>query len=163
MKPLRILIAVVALVGLSACYTSKTDLVGDDAVTPFEAISFTGRGGDSKPAAFTREGNGYVTDSDGQKLTLLLKPIEGDYYVAQLGGQNPDGSTEYLYGYLRIDAAAKVADAWRIVGTKADARPGLSECDDVICIDDLEAYIAYAKEAIVAGAAPESTFDIVIE
>jgi hypothetical protein len=167
MKPIRLLVALVALIGLSACYTSDNALVSDDdAATPFEKITFLGKPGeakpDDKPIAFAREGKAYLTKGDSGDMWLRLKPVEGDFYVAQLSGEG-DGKTEYLYGYIRIDAAAKVADVWRSVGTKEDARPGLRECKDAVCIDDLAAYIAYAKEAVAAGSAPDSSFVIEVE
>ena len=168
MKPIRILVALVALVGLSACYTSENALVSDDdAVTPFAKITFLGKPGESKPddkpIAFTRDGKAYVTTGDDGEMSLRLKPVEGNFYVAQLSGQGGDGKTEYLYGYIRIDLAAKVADVWRMVGTKDDVRPGLRECKDAVCIDDLAAYVAYGKEAVAAGSPPDSSFVIEVE
>ena len=163
MKAVRIVIALLALIGLSACYTSSSPLIGDDAVTPFEEITFTGRGDNSDPARFVRKDNGYVTQAEDETVTLHLKPVAGDYYVAQLAGPGNDGGMQYLYGYLRIDTTASIAETWKTIGTAADVREGLSECDDVICIDSLDAYIAYAQEAVAAGEAPAATFDIVVK
>jgi hypothetical protein len=168
MKPIRLLIAALALIGLAGCYTSDTPLVGDDeAVTPFEKITFQGKGPDDKPVAFTHDGKGYLSHGDsegsGGDMRMHLKPVEGDFYVVQLSGEGGDGKTEYLYGYMRIDVANKVADVYKMVGTKDDVRPGMHECKDVVCIDDLAAYIAYAKEGIAAGGAPDTTFAITVE
>jgi len=166
MKPIRLLLAALAVVGLTACYTSDTPLISDDdAATPFAKITFKGSGADDKPAAFTRDGKVYVTaGEDGEKVFLRLKPVEGDYYVAQMTGTDKaSGEAQILYAYLRIDVAAKTAETYRSYGTKDDVRPGLRACKDVVCIDDLNAYIAYAKEAIAANAKPDTTFSIVVE
>jgi hypothetical protein len=164
MKPILGLFAVLAIASLSACFTSKEALVGDDAVAPHAKITFIGQSDDSDPAEFTREGNAYISRKEGEDTVWLhLKPIDGDFYVAQMSGPGDDGGTEYLFGYIRIDVAAKVADTWKAVGGVSDVRPGLSECDDVICVDDLDAYIAYAQEAIAAGEEPDISFDIVVE
>jgi hypothetical protein len=93
---------------------------------------------------------------------LRLKAIEGDYYVAQLTGGSGD-TLQILFGYMRIDPSGKSIDLWKVVGTKADARPGLRECKDGICVDDLNAYIAYAKEAVTAGAKADMSMKIAVE
>ena len=164
MKPIRLLLVGLALIGLSGCYTSEQALVTDgDAVAPYAKITFQGRGDDDEPATFTRDGTSYLAAGEGGDMRLHLKPVDVDFYVAQLSGEGGDGEAQYLYAYMRLDAAAKVAETWKTVGTKADVRPGLRECKDGICIDDLEAYIAYAKEGIAAGNPPDTTFDIVVE
>lgn len=164
MTLIRFLLAAFALLALSACYTSKEPLVGDDAVAPYATITFVSRSeSDAKPVVFRRDGNGYVTiGENGEQARLHLKPVEGDFYIAQLSGED-DGEAQYLYGFMRLDAAGKVAEAWRTFGTTADVRPGLSTCDDVICIDDLAAYVAYGQEAVAAGEEPTMAFDIAVE
>ena len=57
----------------------------------------------------------------------------------------------------------KVADAYRAYGTKADERPGLRACKDVICVDDLAAYLAYAKEQVAAGGKPDTSYKLTVE
>ena len=168
MKPIRLILAALALAGLTGCYTSDKPLVStDEAVTPYAKITFQGKGADDKPAAFTRDGKAYVTvGDDGTKLVPLLKPIEGDFYVAQLTGpasSAPDSGDQILYAYLRLDVPNKIADAYRSYGEKKDARPGLRLCKDVICIDDLAAYIAYAKEQVAAGGPPDTKFTVTVE
>lgn len=163
MNPLRHLAIAVVCLALAGCFTAKQDLVGSDAVAPHAKITFLGKDAGSEPAEFTRDGNAYMSIGDDGTVWLHLRPVEGDYYVAQLSGPGDDGSTEYLFGYIRIDTEAKIADVWKAVGGKSDVRPGLSECDDVICIDDLDAYIAYAQESVAANEEPEISFDIVVE
>ena len=163
MNPLRFLVIAAALLPLSGCFTSKQDLVGNDAVADHAVITFLGEEDDAKPVTFTREGNHYVTRGDGQEVSLHLKPVVDDYFVAQMGGPGDDGGMEYLYGYMRLDMAAGLAEVWLMVGDAADIRPGLSECNDVICIDDLAAYAAYGQEKVAAGEESDTTFKVSVE
>jgi hypothetical protein len=39
--------------------------------------------------------------------------------------------------------------------------PGLSRCEDVVCIDSLDAYVAYARAGIDAGNPPDFTYRII--
>ena len=161
MKPIRIVLAVLALIGLSACYTSDKPLVtDDDSVTPFQKITFYNQ--DDKPLAFEITGKQYVSHGPDGDAFLRLKLVDGDYYVAQLTGGEGD-KQQILFGYMRIDPSHTSVDLWKIVGTAADARPGLRECKDAICVDDLNAYIAYAKEGITGGAKPDTTMKIAVE
>lgn len=167
MKPIRFLFAALAMIGLAGCYTSDKPLVTDaDSATPFHKITFYNE--DNKPLDFTLEGKAYRAkgESGAPDSLLRFKPIEGDYYVAQLSSAATDdtsGGVQILYAYMRVDPANKVADTWKIVGTHADVRPGLRECKDSICIDDLNAYVAYAQEAVKAGAKPDATFKMEAE
>ena len=163
MNPLRLLVVAIALLPPSGCFTAKTDLVGGDAVADHALITFIGEQDDAEPVTFTREGNGYITRGDDQEIWLHLKPVEGDFYVAQLSGPDDEGGTEYLYGYMRLDVAAGLAEVWLMVGSEGDVRPGLSQCDDVICIDDLAAYVAYGQEKVAAGEESDTTFMVTVE
>lgn len=168
MKPLRLLTALLVLGGLAGCYTSEKPLVSaEESVAPYAKMTFQGQDSSDTPAEFTRDGKVYRTvANDGSKLTLLLKPMENDYYVAQLSGpstSDPNSPEQILYAYLHLDVTNKVADAYRAFGEKKDVRPGLSACKDVICIDDLNAYIDYAKEQIAAGSPPDTKFNLTVE
>ena len=163
MNPLRHLAVAAVCLALAGCFTSKQDLVGNDAVADHAVITFIGEEDDAKPVTFTREGNHYVTRGDGQEVSLHLKPIGDDYHVAQLSGPGDDGSPQFLYGFMRLDVPAGVAQLWLMVGSDADVRPGLSECEDVICIDDLAAYVAYGQEKIAADEEPDTTFKVTVE
>lgn len=163
MKPLRFALAALAALVVSACYTSNAPLVSDgDAVAPYASLTFDSEG-DSAPVAFARNGSTYVATSDEGDVLLHLRPIEADYYVAQLTGPDPEDTPRYLYGYMRLDAGAGTADVWMSMGTAADIRAGLSACDNIVCIDDLDAYITYAKEKVAAGAAPDNTLKVTTE
>ncbi len=157
MKPIRLLAALSALIALAACYVTDKPLIGDaDSVAPYAKMTFQGNDAGDSVSEFVRDGQHYTTtDNDGTLLTLNLKP-DGDYYVAQLGGRDGD-KDQYLYGYLKLDPAKKTALAYRTFGTKDDVRDGLSACNDVICIDSLDAYVAYAREEAATGK-PDTTF-----
>src|SRR5690606_1398343 len=135
-----------AMLALAGCYTSDTPHLTDaNSVAPFSEITFLARGGDAKPAAFTRQEGHYVMRDERFETKLHLMPLEDNDYVAQLAGEKPD---ELLYGYLRISLEDGIAPAWMIMGADAEARPGLRPCRDSVCIDDLDAYVAYAKETL---------------
>jgi hypothetical protein len=163
MKSLRFLAVAILLSALSGCFTSKQDLVGNDAVADHAVITFLGEEDDAKPITFTRDGNGYVSRGDGQEIHLHLKPVADDFYVAQLSGPGNDGGMEYLFGYMRLDVASSLAEVWLMVGSEGDVRPGLSQCEDVICIDDLAAYVAYGQEKVASGEASDTTFKATVE
>jgi hypothetical protein len=155
MKPIRLLVAVCALVALAACYTSEKPLISEaESVAPYATMTFQASDGSDPPSRFTRIGKHYVTKQDGDVLTLNLKR-DGDYYVAQFGGKHDD-QVQYLYGYMKLDPAAGTAQAFRIIGTKTDVRDGLRLCEGVICVDSLDAYVAYAREQASTGK-PEDT------
>ncbi|HVY20171.1 MAG TPA: hypothetical protein VHA70_08845 [Bauldia sp.] len=164
MKPIRMLIAALAFAGLAGCYSSDKPLVGDaDSVAEYSKVTFLGKEADAKPAAFTREGKHYMTDSEGQKVLLHLKRVDGDYYVAQLTGPDDAGGPSMLYGYLHFDVPNKKAEAWRTFGTKDDVQAGMHMCKDAVCIDDLDAYIAYGKKAVDDNLPPDTIFTLTVE
>src|SRR5690606_11333759 len=100
MKPVRMLFAAIAMLGLAACYTSKTPHLSDEnSVAPFAKIAFTPRSEKGEQAVFTREAQHYVTHDGENVVVLHLMPVEDSDYVAQLSG---DKAGELLYGYIRI-------------------------------------------------------------
>lgn len=164
MKPIRFILAALTFAGLAGCYTSDKPLITDEtSATPYQKITFYNE--NDKPLTYAVDGKRYkATDENGEVSYLNLQSVEDDYYVAQLSSDqsNADGP-QILYAYIRLDADAKKALLWKMVGSTSDVRPGLHECDQVICIDDLKAYIDYAKEGIAAGAPPDSEMKIDIE
>lgn len=163
MRIVRLVTVALLTVTITGCYISREPLIGDDAVATHAVVTFLAEGEDGEPVVFTREGNGYRTSSDGNEARLHLKPVSGDYYVAQLSGPGDDGGTEYLYGYIRFDASAGVAETWLTLAIGESAPPGFSECDDMLCIDDLAAYIALGQETVASGTEPDTTFAITVE
>ena len=69
---------------------------------------------------------------------------------------------ERLYALLRADPSAKRVDSFAAVMPDGfQARPGLSICDKAVCIDDLDAYVAYARAQIELGAHPDAEYRII--
>jgi hypothetical protein len=164
MKAIRFVLAALALSGLAGCFTSDKPLVtNEDSATPYQKITFYNE--NDEAMVYALDGKRYMaTDDKGEVSYLNLKQVDADTYVAQLTSAKGDSSgPQILYGFMQIDANAKKARLWKMVGTKADVRPGLRECNDVVCIDDLNAYIDYAKASKAAGDTPDSEMKIDLE
>jgi hypothetical protein len=158
MKPIRLLVAALLCAALAGCYSSEKPLItDDDSVADYLKLVFTSAEPDNQRSEFAREGQHYVTKGDDRTVRLHLKRVDGDYYVAQLTGDN-DGET--LFGYLHMDVAKGQAETWRTYGTDADIQPGMHKCKDSVCIDDLNVYIAYAQKAVAGGDKPDSIFKL---
>jgi hypothetical protein len=158
MKPIRFLAAALACAALAACYSSDKPLITDaDSVAEYSKLIFTSPEPDNQRNEFTREGKHYLTKGEDHTVRLHLKRVDGDYYVAQLTGDN-DGET--LFGYLHLDVAKGQAETWRTYGTDEDVQPGMHKCKDSVCIDDLNVYIAYGKKAVDAGEKPDSVLKL---
>jgi hypothetical protein len=154
MRPVRFILAALAFAGLAGCYSSDKPLITDaDSVAEYSKLIFTSPEPDNQRNEFTREGKHYLTKGEGNTIRLHLKRIDGDYYVAQLTGDN-DGET--LFGYLHLDVAKGQAETWRTYGTDEDVQPGMHKCKDSVCIDDLAVYVAYAQKAVAEGGKPDS-------
>lgn len=160
MNAVRLLLAAAITLALSGCFTSTRPLVTDDTgVAPYATLTFDN--GRDDPVVFTREAGHYVTTTkESESVYLHLLPVEDDLFVGQLAGPRSGGGLQYLYGYMRLDPAGGVAEIWRSTGRESDVRPGLSQCDGMICIDDLDAYIAYGREAVAEGLPPDTTYAV---
>jgi hypothetical protein len=99
-----------------------------------------------------------MTTDEGKVLLHFLE-LEGGYYAVEMGSEDP--SEGWLLGLLKVDFAAGTAEAYKIIGTEADVAPGLTLCDQVICVESLGAYTEYAIAAVEAGATPDTTYTIV--
>jgi hypothetical protein len=158
MKLIRFLLAALACAALAGCFTSDKPLVTDaDSVADYSKVVFTSPEPDNQRSEFTRLKNHYVTRSHEDVVYLHLKRVEGDYYVAQLSG---DQDGQVLYGYLHMDVAKGEAQTWRIYGSDADIQPGMHKCKDSICVDDLAVYIASGQKAVAAGEKPAEVFKL---
>jgi hypothetical protein len=163
----RILTVVLVCLGLGGCFTAKEPLIGpDDAVFPFERIVFeeVSRPDDDRQSLI-RKGDAYSfrPDASNEREALVrLKQVGDNLYVFQMEFVE-NGKTERLYALLRADAAAGLVQSFAAIRPDGfEAQPGLSVCsDDLICIDDLDAYIAYAKGRIDAGAPPDAEYRII--
>ena len=155
------LFIVLACFALASCFTSSEPLIGpDDATFPFARIDFAEVGQPDNPQTWTRRGDVYVwrVNEEGEAL-VRLAPVGDDLYLVQLEYPGEKG-TERLYGLIRTDLAAKRVYSYATIKPDAfAAQPGLSLCDDSVCIDDVEAYLAYARGLVAAGT-PEAEYVI---
>lgn len=143
--------------GLAACFTSETPLINDGmAVAPYGTITYAQEGSDKKQV-LTREGNTYLVQGEAGS-TIRFAPVGDDLYVAQATADD-NGKSVLLYALVAVDPDAGVARSYKAGGKPGDAGPGLHECgNDLICIDDLDAYIALAKKAYEDGATPDAIY-----
>jgi hypothetical protein len=164
---MRICLAVLLTIGLSGCFVSKESLIGDaQAVAPYQKIVYVEKGG-SDATTLVKEGSSYLLrakDSSGDGHIKFMQ-AGADLYVAQLEFAEND-KLIYLYAFLKVDLAAKTVESYKLVAGDADAEPGpgLSRCDEndtkQVCIESLDAYVAYAKKAIAGGAKPDIVYTI---
>jgi len=163
MKIRAILATITLALGLAGCFTSDKPLFTDaEATAPFMKIAFAEQGS-KDTTSMTRTGKAYVSKKKDGTLTLRLKQIEGDLYVAELAGDK-DGAVQRLYAILQLDRAAKTATTYKAVAAKTDIGPGLRDCkDSTVCIDSLDAYIALGKAAIAAKAKPDTVYRVTLD
>jgi hypothetical protein len=158
------LLVVLACIALASCFTSKEPLIGPgDAAFPYERIDFAEVGQPDNPQTWTHQGDAYVwrpkPDEDGEAL-VRLKAIGDGLYLVQLEYPGEKG-TERLYGVIRADLAAMRVYSYATIKPDAfEPLPGLSLCDSSVCIDDVDAYLGYAKSLIAAGTPPEAEYVI---
>ena len=160
---------VLALAGasLSGCFISKGPLIEDGkAAFPYEKIVYAEQGS-SDTTTMIRQGSAYVIQpksADSEGHVRLLK-VADDLYVAQLDFVDND-KVNYLYGFLKVDLPGKTVASYKAVAGDADTQPGpgLSHCDDYdvkqVCIDQLDAYVDYARKAIDADVKPDTVYTI---
>lgn len=162
----RVLSVVLICLGLGGCFTAKEALIGPaDAVFPFERIVF---GEVSRPddrQSLARKGDAYSfrpDDSNEREAFVRLKEVGADLYLYQMEFTE-SGKTTWLYALLRVDVAAGLVRSFAAIRPDAfEAQAGLSICEqDMVCIDDLDAYVAYAKGRIDAGVPPDAEYRII--
>jgi hypothetical protein len=165
MKSIRLLLATMALIALSGCFTAEKQLIGDDkAVTPHEKISFRNQGSTDELTVMTREGKAYIAHKTDGDLTMRFLPLpKPDWYVVEMSGADETASIQRLYAFIRVDAATKLAYTYKSVADKNETAEGMHPCKDVLCIDDLDKYIAHVQAAIDAGAESDATYEISLE
>ncbi len=160
---------VLASLALAGCFTSERPLItAADADYPFESLTYMRTDG-GEEITLERAADGYAPTSEGETADrLLLKAMGEDLYVAQTAAPNSDGS-RYLYGLIRVapDRKAFVVAAGMAEDADLEAVrggvPGLRICeqdDDTICIDSLEAYLAYARETETGDETPHTILNI---
>ena len=162
---LGVILAGVALsVGLAGCFTADKPLLTEaNSVAPYAKITFREQHA-NETTTMIRAGTAYTSpSSDGPITTRFMATDRPNWYVAEVSGPTDPGGPKVLYGIVRVDIANKRADAFKTVGDAKDVKPGLRSCNDIICIDDLKAYIASAEAYADGGAAPDATYDISVE
>ena len=164
LRPIPALVAVVALLGLSGCFSADKPLLTDDnSVTPYTTITFVEQGSDDTPDVMTRQGKAYINHAKDGDRVLRFMAVKDNWYVAEMSGADEDASVQRLYALVRIDLDKKVAETFASMGDEKDVGPGLRACEAGICIDDLAAYITRAQARVDAGEKPDTVFDITVE
>ncbi len=161
MHAARFAVLLAAVFALSACYASDTPLIPvDKAVFPFERITYEAPNSDR--VTLVRKGDAYETVETGgqQPNTVLFMPVAGDLYVAEVTSADK-GVSKTLHALIQVDMENKTVRSYATNGEDKDAGPGLSLCDDGICVADLDAYIDHARAQIAAGAQPDVVYTIV--
>ncbi len=163
MKPFSLALIVLAVIGLTGCFTSDQALLTDgDSVAPYASISFRDKGS-SDASLLTRQGKAYVAQASDNAITMRFMPLDRpDLYVAEVSGTD-NGDQRRLYALVKVNFAAGTAETYKAIAGDNDAGPGLRACEDhMICIDDLKAYIASAEAAIDAGAEPDGSYQFTV-
>jgi hypothetical protein len=161
----RVLSIALLCLGLAACFTSKEPLIGAaDAAFPFERIVFAEVSRADDRQTWTRKGDAYgwrPDESDEREAVMRLKAVSDGLYLVQMEFTE-NGRAERLYGVVKPDLAARRVHSYATVKPdKFEAQPGLTLCDTSVCIEDLDAYVAYAKGLIDAGTPPDAEYEII--
>ena len=156
----RLLAVLVLAAGLSGCFTAQTPLIGDKAVFPYEKIVWMEEKG-TEEVTMTHEGNAYrfrpkEAKSDG---FLRLMPV-GDLTLAELEFSEAE-KVNRLYAVLKVDMEAKTVQSFAAVAPDGFDEEGFTPCDDGMCVDSLDAYIAYARRLIDDGRPPDGVYRII--
>lgn len=158
-----ILFVLLAPAALAACFTSNTPLIGaEEAVFPYETIVFRAMDRPDDRAVWKRDGNiyGFFPGSGDEKVAVRLKSVGDDLFVVQMQGPD-DEPAPFLYALLKVDRAAMTAESHAAIRPHDfNDMPGLSRCNEMVCIDDLNAYVAYAREQMEAGVPPFVVYKI---
>ena len=161
--PLRTLIALPALLALGGCYLSTAPLIAPgQAVFPYQTITYAESG--RAPMTLVRQANAYVeTDDKGDTTEILFFPVSGPYYVAQIHDRS-EPNAGYLYGFLKVNLAAKTASAYATMADAKDIGPGLPGCSkepsDGVCLTRLQPYIDHAMAIASTAAEPDATYTL---
>ena len=92
---------------------------------------------------------------------MRLKAVGDNLYVVQMEFVERD-RPERLYALLKADLPAKRVTSYAsVMPDSFAAQPGLSICDKAVCIEDVDAYVAYAKGRIDAGVPPDAEYEII--
>ena len=158
----------VAAFGLAGCFTSDQPLFTDDqAAAPYARITFAEQGSPEDKTTMTREGKAYVARLDDGTVTLRFLALGDDLYLTESTGGEEGEDAVRLYAVVRLDPAQNIAMSYKALADDGDAGQGLPSCTredmDMVCIEDVDAYVALAKAAIATGAEPDSTYIVSFE
>jgi hypothetical protein len=164
----RILSILALCLGVAACFTSPAPLIAPaDAAFPFERLTFRPLGDEDEMQTLARDGDLYrftnATEPDKHGL-VRLRAIGEDLYVVAfwLPPEAEDAEKmPVLYALLAADLPANRVLSYASIKPDDFAPvPGIVPCDREACIEDLDAYVAYAKGRIDAGIPPDVTYEI---
>jgi hypothetical protein len=161
----RVLSLALLCLGLAACFTSEEPLIGaGDAVFPLERIVFAEVSRPDDTQTWTRKGDAYswrIDEGDEREALMRLKAAGENLYVVQMEFSEA-GEARRLYALLLADVPAKRVYSYASIKPDAfEAQSGLSICDGSVCIEDLDAFVAYAKGRIDAGVPPDAEYEII--
>lgn len=161
---LSLLLIIGAALGLAGCFTSDHQLITDDQATaPYARITFAEQDSPDDRTTLTRQGKTYVARVDDSTITMRFRSFGDDLYLAESTSEE-DGKVQRLYAVLKLDPAQNLALAYKATAHDSDVGPGLPACKrddmDMVCIEDVDAYVALARAAIAAGAPPETTYTV---
>ena len=157
MTPLRnlpIAALVLASVALAGCFKAVDPLIVPGAADfPFETLTYVeASGGDE--ITLVRAGEAYRPANENTNDRVTFKMLGPDMYLAQLTSSHDDKKL-YLYGIIKLTAdrsgfvmATAVADSEDLAAVRS-GYDGLSLCQDdpdTICIESLDAYMAYSVQ-----------------
>jgi len=151
----RLAAVVVPQFALAACFLSEEPLIAaSEAYTRYATLEFHEIDSDDG-ATLTRDGTVY-RGGDGDSIELTFRQVGDGLVIAQL--REDVTADRYLYALLRVDEAAGTAKAYAALSRGTEARPGLEQCENIICIRSLDAYIAHATALEASGVEPELTY-----
>jgi hypothetical protein len=167
MRAWQVLTAVALGSAVAGCYTSDAPLLTDaNSVAPYAKISFREESAKDL-AVLTREGLAYTLPAeDGSgKLTLRFMATDRpDWYVAQVAAPPSGTGLDLMYAAIRIDPAKRQAQSFKaIAADPKESAGGFHLCGDLVCVDDVRAYIASAFAFADRGGAPDAVYEIAFE
>lgn len=160
-----ILFAAVGAILLAGCFTSAEPLIGpDQAVFPYDKIVYGQIDRQDDLQTWMRKGDAYSfrpNEGSEREAFVRLMPAGDNLYVVQMEFPE-DEPLRRLFALLKVDLGAMTAASYSaIIPDNFRGVPGLSQCQDVVCIDSLDAYIAYARAGIDAGHPPDAEYRII--
>jgi hypothetical protein len=153
-KPFRFAVLALFSLNLAGCFKAAEPLiVPGEADFPFETLTYVEESG-SDAITLVRAGDAYRPANENTNDRVMFKVLGPDTYLVQLTSSHDD-ETLHLYGFIKLTAdRSGFVMATAVAGTEDLAAiwsgyDGLSLCEDdpdTICIENLDAYIAYSVQ-----------------